>query len=86
MIAQTIPNLNPQETIMIPATPKTIPNMKSAGPQRVKSVFVVQEYIVIATTAAEVRNAAWYTTIGGAFAHIPAISQLFANVKAPKNP
>ena len=58
MIAQTIPNLNPHETMIIPATANTIPKIKIAGPQRVKSVLVVQEYIVIATTAAEVRQAA----------------------------
>ena len=86
MIAQTIPNLNPHATIIIPATPNTIPKIKIAGPQRVKSVLVVQEYIVIATTAAEVRQAAWNTIIGGAFAHIPAISQLFAKVNAQRKP
>jgi len=50
--------LNPHETIIIPATANTIPKIKIEGPHRVKSVLVVQEYIVIATTAAEVRQAA----------------------------
>lgn len=85
-MAHTIPNLNPQAQMIIPATANTIPNMKNIGPHNVKSVLVVQAYIVIEVTAAEVKQAAWNTTIGGAFAHIPAISQLFANVKAMRNP